>query len=152
MNIKSLDVGCEIPPISYKVTQEKIKSAELRIAEGKAHEIEHKNKVTAGKYVLKSEEEVKEPETEIERKLTAIDVEDIIMAKYCDLMEDPEYAMAIIREQFKRAEVDFREPSTDGLLKVVEFIINAASDQVEASRLQREKKAYSDLIRLIEKR
>lgn len=86
----------------------------------------------------------------LERKLTAIDVEDIIMARYCELLEDPEFAMAIIREQFRKANVDFRNPTPEGLMKVVEYIINAASDQVEAARLAKEKKAYSNLIRMIE--
>jgi hypothetical protein len=35
-------------------------------------------------------------------------------------------------------------------MKVVEYIINAASDQVESARLAKEKKAYSNLIRMIE--
>ncbi len=84
-----------------------------------------------------------------ERKLTALDVEDIIMARYCELLEDPEFAMAIIREQFKRANVDFRNPTLQGLLSVVDHLINAASDIVEASRLEKEKKAYFNLIRMI---
>jgi small GTP-binding protein len=86
----------------------------------------------------------------LERKLTAIDVEDIIMARYCELLEDPEFAMAIIREQFRKADVDFRNPTAEGLMKVVEYIINAASDQVESARLAKEKKAYSNLIRMID--
>jgi small GTP-binding protein len=84
-----------------------------------------------------------------EKQLTAIDVEDIIMARYCELLEDPEFAMAIIREQFKRANVDFRDPTPQGLKSVVEHIINAASDIVESNRLEKERKAYSNLIRMI---
>ncbi len=95
----------------------------------------------------KTQDEVTEPN----KKLTALDVEDMIMARFCDLLEDPEYAMAIIREQFKRANVNFKNPSPEGLSKVVDYLINAASDQVEANRLQKEKRAYSDLIRMIGK-
>lgn len=84
-----------------------------------------------------------------DRELTALDVEDIIMARYCELLEDPEFAMAIIREQFKRANVDFRDPTPQGLKTVVEYIINSASDIVEANRLEKEKRAYSNLIRMI---
>ncbi|UCE36683.1 MAG: GTP-binding protein [Thermoplasmata archaeon] len=96
-------------------------------------------------------EELIDEEMVLDKELTAIEVEDIIMARYCELLEDPEYAMAIIREQFKRADVDFRNPTPQGLLRVVEFIINAAADQVEASRLKHEKKTYSDLIRMIDR-
>lgn len=88
-------------------------------------------------------------ELDPDRKLTALEVEDIIMARYCDLLEDPDFAMAIIREQFKKADVDFRYPTAEGLAKVVDYLINAASDQVEASRLKNEGRAYANLIRRI---
>jgi small GTP-binding protein len=99
--------------------------------------------------ILESKEEHIEAQKEQDRMLTAIDVEDIIMARYCELLEDPEFAMAIIREQFKRANVDFRDPTPQGLKSVVEYIINAASDIVESNRLEKERKAYSNLIRMI---
>lgn len=98
--------------------------------------------------VMESEKEVS-IELDPDRKLTALEVEDIIMARYCDLLEDPDFAMAIIREQFKKAEVDFRYPTAEGLAKVVDFLINAAADQVEASRLKNEGRAYANLIRRI---
>ncbi|UCE36685.1 MAG: GTP-binding protein [Thermoplasmata archaeon] len=94
-------------------------------------------------------DEIIEGNMNLDRKLSAIDVEDIIMARYCELLDDPEFAMAILREQFNRANVDFRNPTPEELLKVVDYIIEAASNQVEASRLERERKAYSTLIRMI---
>ncbi len=94
-----------------------------------------------------------ETETSVEidpnRKLTALEVEDIIMARYCDLLEDPDYAMAIIRKQFKKAEVDFKYPTPEGLSKVLDYLINAASDQVEAIRLKNEERTLANLIRRI---
>jgi small GTP-binding protein len=119
---------------------------------------------TLGKMILKDwkyegeqpQSRKPEPTTEFiegqageERRLTAIDVEDIIMARYCELLEDPEFAMAIIREQFKRANVDFRNPTPQGLKSVADYIINAASDIVESNRLEKERRAYSNLIRMI---
>lgn len=90
-----------------------------------------------------------EVELEAGRALSALEVEDIIMARYCDLLEDSDIAMATIRLQFKRAEVDFEYPTIEGLNKVVDYLILAASNQVEASRLEREKKAFKNLIRMI---
>ena len=94
-----------------------------------------------------------ETETSVEidpnRKLTALEVEDIIMARYCDLLEDPDFAMAIIRKQFKKAEVDFKYPTPEGLSKVLDYLINAASDQVEAIRLKNEERTLANLIRRI---
>ncbi|UCE74880.1 MAG: GTP-binding protein [Methanomassiliicoccales archaeon] len=89
--------------------------------------------------------------TESGKALSALDVEDIIMARYCDLLEDTDFAMAIIREQFKRAGVNFKYPTVEGLEKVVDYLIKAASDRVEAARLAREERAYTNLIKMIGK-
>ncbi|UCE36265.1 MAG: GTP-binding protein [Thermoplasmata archaeon] len=83
------------------------------------------------------------------RRLSALEVEDIIMARYCDLLEDPDIAMSMIRAQFKKADVNFAFPTVEGLSKVVDLLIDAASNQIEASRLTKEKKAYTSLIRMI---
>lgn len=93
---------------------------------------------------FKKMKEEKPPET-----IPVMEVEDIITARYCDLLDDPEYAMAIIRKQFENAMVDFNSPTAEGLTKVVEFLIAAASDQVEAGKLKRERVAYLNLIRRI---
>lgn len=88
-------------------------------------------------------------EMDVDRKLTALEVEDMIMARYCELLEDPDYAMAIIREQIKRADVSFKYPTPEGLEKVVDHLINAASDHIEMDRLNKEKREYLNLIRKI---
>jgi small GTP-binding protein len=85
------------------------------------------------------------------KKLTALDVEDIIMTRYCELLEDQDFAMAIIRAQFKRAQLDFKHPTVEGLERVVDYLIKAASDHVEAKRLAKEGKNYTNLIRMIGK-
>lgn len=88
-------------------------------------------------------------EIDPDKPLTALEVEDIMMARYCGLLEDPDYAMAIIREQFKKAEVDFKYPTPEGLTKVLDYLIVAASNQVEASRLKNEERTLANLIRRI---
>lgn len=90
-----------------------------------------------------------EEETGQEGKLSALEVEDMIMARYCNLLEDTEFAMAIIRVQFKRVGLDFKCPTPEGLAKVVDYLIDAVSNQVDASRLEKEKIAYTHLIRRI---
>jgi small GTP-binding protein len=91
-----------------------------------------------------------EPELELDRKLSIFEVEDIIMARYCDLLEDPDFAMAIIRNQFKKAKFNFMYPTLDGLSQAVDLLIEAASTSIEDKRLEREKKAYTDLIKNID--
>lgn len=92
-------------------------------------------------------------ETEISmgRKLTPIEAEDMIIARYCDLLEDTDFAMAIVRRQFERAGVNFEFPTVNGLTRVAEYLIDAASDHVETTRLEREKRAYGSLIRRVTK-
>jgi small GTP-binding protein len=82
-----------------------------------------------------------------DKKLTPLEIEDMIMTRFCNLLEDQEYAMAIIRKQFKRADVDFKSPTIEGLTKLVDYLIYAASDQVESNRLEKERRAYMNLIR-----
>ncbi|UCE74578.1 MAG: GTP-binding protein [Methanomassiliicoccales archaeon] len=90
-----------------------------------------------------------EPELASSRKLSIFEVEDIIMARYCELLEDQDFAMAIIRQQFNKAELDFMYPTISGLSKVVDLLMNAASDRVENTRLEKERKAYTHLIKMI---
>jgi small GTP-binding protein len=89
-----------------------------------------------------------EPELEPDRKLSIFEVEDIIMARYCDLLEDPDFAMAIMREQFKRAGLNYMCPAIEDLKKAVDYLIEAASNRIEAPRLVKEKKAYTNLIKM----
>jgi small GTP-binding protein len=91
-----------------------------------------------------------EPELDLDRKLSIFEVEDIIMARYCDLLEDPDFAMAIIRNQFKKAEFNFMFPTLEGLNKAVEYLIEAAKSSIEAPRLNKELKAYTDLMNMID--
>jgi small GTP-binding protein len=91
-----------------------------------------------------------EPELELDRKFSIFEVEDIIMARYCDLLEDPDFAMAIIRKQFKRADFNFMYPTIGGLKTAVEYLVQAASNSIEGPRLEREHKAYNDLIKMID--
>ncbi len=90
-----------------------------------------------------------EVELEQGRNLTSIEVEDIIMARYCDLLEDPEIAMATIRAQFRRSDVNFMYPTVEDLTKVVDYLISAAANQIEGPRLEKERKAYLSLIKKI---
>ncbi|UCF07814.1 MAG: GTP-binding protein [Thermoplasmata archaeon] len=84
------------------------------------------------------------------RKLTPLEAEDLIIARYCDLLEDTDFAMSIVRMQFKRAGVNFEFPTAKGLTKVSEYLIDAVSDRVEATRLERERRTYASLIRRVD--
>jgi small GTP-binding protein len=91
-----------------------------------------------------------EPEMEMERKLSIFEVENIILARYCDLLEDPDIAMSIINEQFRKSDVGFMNLTVQRLNAVVENLIKAAMNRVEPVRLKKEIQAYSNLIKMIE--
>jgi small GTP-binding protein len=78
--------------------------------------------------------------------LTPLDVEDMIMVSYCKLLDDTDLAMGLFRQQVKRAGMDFTNPTIRELATIVDYLISAASDRVEASKLQKEREAYNDLI------
>lgn len=84
------------------------------------------------------------------RKLTTLEVEDMIISRYCDLVEDTDFAMAVVRQQFQRAGVNFEFPTARGLSRVTEYLIDAVSDRVESTRLERERRTYASLLRRVQ--
>jgi small GTP-binding protein len=88
-------------------------------------------------------------ELSADTSLSAIEVEDMIMVRYGELYDDPDFGMSILRAQFKKAGVDFERPTVPGLKKVVDYLIEAASHYVEKSRLEKEARVYKDLIKRI---
>jgi small GTP-binding protein len=83
------------------------------------------------------------------RKLTALEVEDIMLARYCELIGDPDFAMSVIRAQFKKADIDFQHPSADGLSKAADYLLDVASTLVEKSQVEREREVFTNLIKRI---
>jgi small GTP-binding protein len=91
-----------------------------------------------------------EPELEPGRNLSVFEVENIIMARFCDLFGDPESAMLLLNEQFRRAGLSHIDPSIERLNRVVDFLMKAAANRIEPARLEKEYKAYMNLINLID--
>ena len=85
-------------------------------------------------------------EKEATGNLTAVEVEDMIMESYCELLQDTDLAMGLFRQQVQRADIDFMNPTEQELARIVDCLISAASDRVDSSRLRKERKAYTDLI------
>jgi small GTP-binding protein len=53
---------------------------------------------------------------------------DAIIVDFCDDFEDDRVAMSLLRQEIVRAGIDIRSPSKEGLLKVVEYLAEAASE------------------------
>jgi small GTP-binding protein len=90
-------------------------------------------------------------EIEPAKNLTALEAEDEIVARYCKLINEPDLAMDMIREIVNKVEIDFKNPTPEDLSRVVNYLIHAASERVDAKILENEKRDYMDLIDRINK-
>jgi small GTP-binding protein len=81
--------------------------------------------------------------------LTPLEVEDMIMTRYGELYDEPDFGMSILSAQFKKAGVDFESPTKAGLQKVVDYLLEAAANYVEKTRLEKEARIYKDLLKRI---
>ncbi len=61
-------------------------------------------------------------------KTTPIGALDAIVVDFCDGFEDYRLAMPILRQEIIRAGIDVRNPSKEGILKVVEYLAEAESE------------------------
>ena len=55
---------------------------------------------------------------EVSEKKLLLKIEDEIIVKFCELNGGMEFAMPIIRKQFEKHNVDFKNPSKDDLYKI----------------------------------
>ncbi len=53
---------------------------------------------------------------------------DAIIVDFCDDFEDDRVAMSLLRQEIIRAGIDIRSPSKEGLLKLVEYMVEAQSE------------------------
>jgi small GTP-binding protein len=81
---------------------------------------------TIGKMVITpSKEERQEKTIDVEslpEKITVIEAADRIISDFCKGFGGQEEGMPVIRQQFNNAGVDIRNPTKDGLLKVVDLL------------------------------
>jgi len=66
------------------------------------------------------ENDTTDAETVAKEIKNLIDVTDIIIKEFCDILGDQETAMATMRQQFSLAGVDIKKPNKESLLKAVE--------------------------------
>ena len=64
----------------------------------------------------------KKQSDEVKTAKSLIDVADTIIDEFCDSFGDRETAMAMVRQQFSKADVDVKNPTKDGLIQAVEYL------------------------------
>ncbi len=84
---------------------------------------------------------------ELDKISSLTDVEDYIIARFCNAMGGQDFAMPIIRQQFKREGMDFRTPELDKIKKISDNLVNVLTDfksEEDANKLKRDfKKAIN---------
>jgi len=61
-------------------------------------------------------------------ELDVVEATDRVVKDFCNVYGDMELAMPVIRNQFKKAGVDIRNPSKQGLLKVIDMLADVERD------------------------
>ena len=68
-----------------------------------------------------------------------LEIEDQIIANFCDLNGGMELAMPIIRKQYEKLNIDFKNPSKEDLLKVANTLVDLTT-QIKGEEIAREER------------
>lgn len=90
-------------------------------------------------------------ESEFGYPKTMLDVEDEIIAKFCEELEGFDLTMPMIRQQFEKENVDFRNPQKDQLIRVVNNLVEAAQVFKDPEELRRLRKDLMQIVYNYEK-
>ncbi len=83
------------------------------------------------------------------RSMTTIEASDEIISIFCELHGGIEAAMPMIIHQFKRANVDFANPTKDGLIKVAEGLVKVTEFLKGKAIAEKEEKRFSHIIKTV---
>ena len=89
--------------------------------------------LSLGKTLIGVEQVEDEPEEpinleELPGEMDVVEVTDRVVSDFCTVYGDLELAMPVIRNQFKKAGVDVRNPTKQGLLKVIDMLADVERD------------------------
>lgn len=79
-----------------------------------------------------------------------MDVEDAIIFEFCEDFGGLEEGMPIIREQFKKANVDFRTPTKEGLVKVVENLVAVTRGMRGEEMAKKQKAKFVSMLKAVD--
>jgi hypothetical protein len=87
---------------------------------------------------------------ENDKKDIILEVEDEILVKFCELNGGMEFAMPIIRKQFEKLDVDFRNPSKEDLYKIVESLLEVTQGLMGDVVAREERRYFKELLNKME--
>jgi hypothetical protein len=84
-------------------------------------------------------------DTENENKLI-LQVEDDMIVKFCELNGGMEFAMPIIRNQYEKLNIDFKNPSKEDLRRIADRLVEVTENIKGEIVAREEKKVFKDLL------
>lgn len=79
-----------------------------------------------------------------------LEIEDEIIVKFCELNGGMEFAMPIIRKQYEKHNVDFKNPTKEQLEKIVENLINVTQSLKGDLVAKEERRYFKELLKKLE--
>ena len=86
---------------------------------------------------------------ETDGKKLILEIEDDIIVKFCELNGGMEFAMPIIRKQYDRLKIDFKNPKKEELEKLVESLVEVTESLKGELVAKEERKLFLDLLNKI---
>ena len=84
------------------------------------------------------------------QKKLLLSIEDEIIANFCELNGGMELAMPMIRKQYEKLEIDFKNPSKADLLKIANKLADL-TEQIRGEEIAREeRRIFKELLSKIE--
>ena len=77
------------------------------------------------------------------------ELEDRMIYDFCNFLGDEEMAMMVVRQQYDKLHLDFRNPNLDGLKKVADGLIDASKgfkDEQSLSQFKRDLRKLFDML------
>jgi small GTP-binding protein len=108
--------------------------------------------ITLGKKLIEEKEEVAQEQMGLEveeEEITLVLVTDKIINDFCDNFGNLELAMPIIRRQFSEASVDIRNPTTKGLLRVIDLLAKVEQGYKDAATINKNKIKRRSLVQKV---
>jgi hypothetical protein len=81
------------------------------------------------------------PSKDDAEKVVLLKIEDEMIAKFCELTGGMEIAMPIIRKQYDKLNIDFKEPTKEDLLKIAETLTDVTL-RIKGELIAREESRY----------
>ncbi len=83
-------------------------------------------------------------------KSLLLSVEDEMIANFCELNGGMELAMPMVRKQYEKLNIDFKNPSKADLHKIAETLLNL-TEQIRGEEIAKEeRRIFKDLLQRLE--